>query len=380
MSYDALGYYRILNATPETDAETLKLNYREMAKKWHPDYNTDQGAIEIFQKLSVAYETLQDEHKHLVYDMLSLVYGEADYPDIETIEPFMSCKGVSLRALNITDVRGLIVKASESRSKYVCDYAEAVRLELRKSVLNWLLGWWSPTAFFKNISALGSNLKSVNSPADNLRLLVHNAVAYYQRKNLPFAVQSAVQALSYASPEARLVLQRFIAVLDTRVSRPQAWNFGMLRLVQLLVPAVLVIAASLPYSARYISEADLMKYFSQKKEISYYQEVNMGGTRGRTVDDVVVGKIINIPVDKGDERKLYHLNADAKIMYGPADDFDVLKNLPQGTTVRLTGRSPDDIWARVMIDNGEMGFIRLEMLRPGIGSPISEYSEIILHR
>ncbi len=380
MSYDALGYYRILNAAPETDAETLKLNYREMAKKWHPDYNTDQGAIEIFQKLSVAYETLQDEHKHLVYDMLSLVYGEADYPDIETIEPFMSCKGVSLRALNITDVRGLIIKASESRNKYVCNYAEAVRLELKKSVLNWLLGWWSPTAFFKNISALCSNLKSVNNPADNLRLLVHNAVAYYQQKNLPFAVQSAVQALAYASPEARLVLQRFVAALDTRVSRPQAWNFGMLRLVQFIVPAVLLVAVSLPYSARYISEADLMKYFSQKKEISYYQEVNMGGSRGRTVDDVVVGKIINIPVDKGDDRKLYHLNTDAKIMYGPADDFDVLKSLPRGTTVRLTGRSPDDIWARVMIDNGEMGFIRLEMLQPGIGNPISEYSEIILHR
>lgn len=380
MSYDALGYYRILNAAPETDAETLKLNYREMAKKWHPDYNTDQGAIEIFQKLSVAYETLQDEHKHLVYDMLSLVYGEADYPDIETIEPFMSCKGVSLRALNITDVRGLIIKASESRNKYVCNYAEAVRLELKKSVLNWLLGWWSPAAFFKNISALCSNLKSVNNPADNLRLLVHNAVAYYQQKNLPFAVQSAVQALAYASPEARLVLQRFVAALDTRVSRPQAWNFGMLRLVQFVVPAVLLVAVSLPYSARYISEADLMKYFSQKKEISYYQEVNMGGSRGRTVDDVVVGKIINIPVDKGDDRKLYHLNTDAKIMYGPADDFDVLKSLPRGTTVRLTGRSPDDIWARVMIDNGEMGFIRLEMLQPGIGNPISEYSEIILHR
>ena len=31
MSYDALGYYKILNATAETDTETLKINYREMA-------------------------------------------------------------------------------------------------------------------------------------------------------------------------------------------------------------------------------------------------------------------------------------------------------------------------------------------------------------
>lgn len=380
MSYDALGYYRILNASPDTDAETLKLKYRDMAKKWHPDYNTEAGAIEIFQKLAVAYETLQDEDKHLTYDMLSLVYDEKDYPDVETIEPFMADKGAFIRALNITDVRGLIIKTVESHNKYVCTYSEALRLEFKKSLLNWLLGWWSLSGFIKNISALTDNIKRVNVSSDNLKLFVHNAVAYARQGNTAAAVQSAVLALSYASPEAKLIVQHFIAKMDTRVSRPRPWNFGMLRLVQLIVPAALLLLISLPYSAKYISEADLMKYFSQKKEISYYQEVNAGGNRGRTVDDVVVGKIINIPVDKGDDSKLYHLNSSTQIMYGPSEDFDILKKLSAGTTVRLTGKSPDNIWARVMIDNGEMGFIRFENLQPGIGNPISAYSEIIIHR
>ena len=47
-----------------------------------------------------------------------------------------------------------------------------------------------------------------------------------------------------------------------------------------------------------------------------------------------------------------------------------LKKLPADTTVRLTGYSPDNVWARILIDNGEMGFVRMNILIKGIGKEV----------
>jgi hypothetical protein len=63
-------------------------------------------------------------------------------------------------------------------------------------------------------------------------------------------------------------------------------------------------------------------------------------------------------------------------MYGPDKNFDVLAELSSGTTVRLTGYTPDEEWLRVMIDNGEMGFIPAGSLKKGIGKEIPENSKI----
>ena len=64
-------------------------------------------------------------------------------------------------------------------------------------------------------------------------------------------------------------------------------------------------------------------------------------------------------------------------MYGPADDFDVMRRLKSGKTVRITGYTPDNIWFRVMLDEGEMGFVRQEYLRQGVGAEIPYGSKIV---
>ena len=56
---DPLGYYTILGISSEADAALVKQSYRDLAKIWHPDHNTDAEALENFQKLSVAYEVLK---------------------------------------------------------------------------------------------------------------------------------------------------------------------------------------------------------------------------------------------------------------------------------------------------------------------------------
>ena len=78
---DSLGYYAVLELDSQAGAEAVKQNYRELAKKWHPDYNKAENALEVFQKLSVAYDVLQDEHQRLIYDLLSCVYDGSGFPE-----------------------------------------------------------------------------------------------------------------------------------------------------------------------------------------------------------------------------------------------------------------------------------------------------------
>lgn len=377
-NFDPKGYYAVLNLPLDAGNEAIKQNYRELAKIWHPDHNTSPEAMENFQLLSAAYETLSDERKRLVYDLLALVYGANDFPDVETIEPFRAVgqpNDINIRSLNLKNVRGQIWKYRADSRKFYGTYPQALKQELKTSWLNWLLGWWSPQAFLKNVGALLGNYRQTNPLADNFRLLVHNAAAYLCANQPEPAAQSAVMALDYARREQRLPLQKLLSDLNVRVSRPRRWNFAALKLVQLTFPLVLATAALLPPSAQYLTEADLLKFWNKKDGIAYYQEVNFGA-RGQTVDDVVVGKVLNIPVDRTDISKLYHLKSAQAIMYGPSEEFDVLKKLPAETTVRLTGISPDNVWARVMIDNGEMGFVRTENLTKGIGRPIPDFSKV----
>ena len=373
--FDALGYYRLLEVSPSASVQEIKNRYREMAKIWHPDHCRKPDALEVFQKLSVAYETLQDDERRQEYDLLSLVYDEATFPDRENLQPIFSEPGnPDVRRLNLLNLRGLLWKYRSWPDKGVYTYAQAFRRELSSSCLNWLLGWWSPQSFLRNIPVLLHNLRNPDARAANLRLLVHNAVACRRSGHLDLSLRSALQALEYASPGQKECLNHFISGLDCRVSRPQPWKWRNLRLIQLVFPAVLLLLLMIPFSASYVTDADLMSLFSRKREIGYYQEVRFRG--GSTVDDVVVGKVLNIPVDRSDLTRLYHFKSAADLMYGPSDDFDIIKRIPAQTTVRLTGLSPDNIWARVMIDNGEMGYVRMEKLAPGLGLPIPEYSKV----
>ena len=371
---DALGYYRILQIPENADPALIKRSYRDLAKQWHPDHNASAEALEKFQQLATAYETLSDDDSRLYYDLLSEVYGAADYPDLENIRPYED-GNPDIRALRLDRVRGLLWKCQTAAELKICSFRPALRARLQNAAANWLLGWWNPRAFLKNIRALVSAWRSPLSETESLRVLIHNLVAYQLAGKPEPAVVSAVQALDYAGASARGLLQTYIRRRNLRVSRPRVWNLAALKAVQLLVPGLIVLAALFPFGSAYVTEGELWSWFSQKQEIDYYQEVRFG-ERGSSVDDVVVGKVLSIPVDKSDVSRLYHLKNEARIMYGPGESFDVLKNLPAGTTVRLTGKTPDNAWLRVMIDNGEMGFVRAGALEPGIGAEIPYGSEI----
>ena len=53
---------KVLGVDYQTDIYEVKLNYRKLAKKYHPDINKDPGATEKFQEVNDAYEFLTEEN------------------------------------------------------------------------------------------------------------------------------------------------------------------------------------------------------------------------------------------------------------------------------------------------------------------------------
>ncbi len=378
---DALGYYAILEVAPQAGDEEIKQHYRDLAKIWHPDHSTRENALDMFQKISNAYEILKDEKKRLTYDLLCAAYPKEKFPDMFTLKILKSKKfpdELNLRMLRQISVRGWGFGYKVQENKEVCSYKEALGKTAENSILNWLLGWWHPKACVKNIEALAKNLKSPLGKDDDLTLHIHNALACWQENKLPSAAVFANMAMAEADVETKASLQKFLNLVgQPHTNLPKKWNESALRHVQFIFPAALLILAAFPFSAQVVSEADLMHYFNKKQEIGYYQQVNF--RNGQGVDDVVVGKVLNIPVDIEDESKLYHVIKEVPVMYGPSDNFDEIRKLPSRTTVRITGITPDELWFRVMLDNGEMGFIRKEYLSQGRGKGIPAKSKIIAH-
>lgn len=63
-------YYEVLGVSRTASQEEIKKNFRELAKKWHPDRNPDnkKEAEEKFKEIAEAYAILSDEDKRHKYD------------------------------------------------------------------------------------------------------------------------------------------------------------------------------------------------------------------------------------------------------------------------------------------------------------------------
>jgi curved DNA-binding protein len=87
-------YYEVLGVPRDADQDTIRRSYRKLARKYHPDLNSDSDAEERFKELGEAYEVLSDADKRERYDRLGARWREVEReaPD-ESFEDFFAHQG-----------------------------------------------------------------------------------------------------------------------------------------------------------------------------------------------------------------------------------------------------------------------------------------------
>lgn len=377
---DPLGFYKIFDIGSDVDDRLLKIKYRDKAKIWHPDHNKEEGALEQFQKISEAYNILSNPKQRFVYDLLSLVYGASDFPDMKTLKIYKSAKGEEtpfLRVFKLKKVNCGKTHRPVEEENLIGTFFDAEGFIKDITKHNWLKGWWCSQGIKNTCDALKENYRNIDrNPQDNFKMLVHNAAAYYAESKEPEAYLSLAQALSFCPPHCREKAESFLAQIPAVNADMPFWDYDLLRKIQLRIPRMLVgviIVSLLLTAVRYVSFSPAPE--SKNDNIAYYQEVHFNNGM-ETVDDVIVSKVFNIPVDTTDIKMLYYVTEEVNVMYGPSADFDVIMTARLRQTVRVTGYTPDQKWVRVMLDNGEMGFVEKKYLKAGIGRDIPSGSKI----
>ncbi len=373
--YDQLDYFKILEADVGTSDDVLRQKYRDLAKFWHPDHNASPSAIDMFQKISVAYDVLKDKNTRLKYIILSMIYDKNNFPDMNALALLYNMHGqqdINLRAVHLTEVTGKGLKHQSIDKIYYCNPQEAISVVKSITKHNWLYGFWGLTAVFANIKAILQNIFRINSIKENLTLLMHNALVYADEGKNEEAYASALQAKNYASKKELFYINQFIEKFKD-LSKPTTlkWNFFNLVKIQLFYPLIfilLLIIACYLWNTKDTSQ--------ENQNNSSVKEIVVFNNGQRMFSDVAVSRIIDLPVNVYDTKRLYHTTEETKAMHGADKSFDVYKVVEKGTTVRITGYTPDQKWLRVMFDNGEMAFIEANKLEQGIGNEIPLWSKI----
>jgi len=68
----AKSLYETLGVSENASADEIKKSYRKLARKYHPDINKEESAVEKFKEINAAYEVLSDKEKKVQYDQ----YGD----------------------------------------------------------------------------------------------------------------------------------------------------------------------------------------------------------------------------------------------------------------------------------------------------------------
>ena len=87
-------YYAVLGVPRDADQDAIRRAYRKLARRHHPDVNSDSDAEERFKELGEAYEVLSDPEKRERYDRLGANWRqqEQETPDAN-FEEFFARQG-----------------------------------------------------------------------------------------------------------------------------------------------------------------------------------------------------------------------------------------------------------------------------------------------
>ena len=85
-------YYEVLGVTQSAGADDIKIAFRNLARKYHPDVNKEPDAEEKFKEINEAYSVLSDPEKRSAYDRYGFqgvnTNGMPDYSTMDLSDLF----------------------------------------------------------------------------------------------------------------------------------------------------------------------------------------------------------------------------------------------------------------------------------------------------
>src|SRR6266545_947749 len=96
-------YYAILGVARDASDDQIRSAYRKLARQYHPDVNSDDGASARFREVTEAYEVLSDPQRRQRYDMFGSAEGAAGFGIDDLLNTFF---GGDLRRRERGPMRG----------------------------------------------------------------------------------------------------------------------------------------------------------------------------------------------------------------------------------------------------------------------------------
>jgi hypothetical protein len=250
---DPKGYYNILGVPVSATGSEIRASFRTLAKRLHPDRNSDPDALRLFQAIQEAYEVLGNGGRRARYDGLPYEPGHREQPPRAT-GPIVCSSCGQMTAQPRFAIYYCVVSAVLTFRKPIQGIFCAAcsrRKALEASAISAVAGWWGIYGPIDTVRTIIRNARGGDQPrAINDRLLWTNAQGFLAigKPELSYALARELRTSktdNIAGAAERLIESLKLRGIEDVPRLKRQWRYSMvavfLHVVLLLaVPAAFV--------------------------------------------------------------------------------------------------------------------------------------------